>query len=154
MSDLLLLSPSGRGKKANFPVRQKRSHNFQGTVRHVLITLKLGTPRIWALKKSWIGATFFQGGNPRGSAKLRIRSRPNLECVRPRPRGFHLVDMNQFGNFRSKNGTGPLCRVPHSVFLLVFAKLKNLLPSKKFAPFGRDFGSNCPYLTKNCFKNI
>ena len=48
MSDLLLLllSPSGRGKKANFPVRQKRSHNFQGTVRHVVPTLKVATSRI------------------------------------------------------------------------------------------------------------
>ena len=71
-----LLSYSGRGKKANFPVRQKRSHNFQGTVRHVVPTLKVGTSRFWTIRKSWNYAT--SGIHVRFSAKGWIRISTNF----------------------------------------------------------------------------
>ena len=80
-----LLSDSGRGKKANFPVRQERSHNFQGTVRHVVITLKLATPRSERWKKLRI--MLLLGSTSDFRRKDEFESRPISGCVRPRPRG-------------------------------------------------------------------
>ena len=67
---------SGRGKKTNFPVRFERSHNFQGTVRHVVPTLKPAASRIWAMRKSWNYAT--SGIHVRFSAKGWIRISTNF----------------------------------------------------------------------------